>query len=190
MESWFLVLRSSINCYKSANFLNIFFQDGDCRIWNSQTMLCEFVLAGHLQSVTCVKWSGEGVIYSSSQDRTIKVWQPTSGQLMKTLQGHGHWVNSLALNSDYVMRIGAFDPKNSSIIPVDFESTSDDFLRSTASTKYNEFRSVYPERLVSGSDDFTLFLWDPLKANKPINRMSGHQASVMIRYHKLVFLID
>lgn len=153
-------------------------KDGDSRIWNSQTMQCEFVLAGHLQSVTCVKWSGDGAIYSSSQDRTIKVWQPSSGQLMKTLQAHGHWVNSLALNSDYVMRIGAFDPKNSSIIPVNFESTSDDFLRTTALAKYNEFRSLHPERLVSGSDDFTLFLWDPLQSNKPINRMCGHQALI------------
>ena len=29
----------------------------------------------------------------------------------RTLQGHGHWVNVLALNTDYVVRTGAFDPK-------------------------------------------------------------------------------
>ena len=32
------------------------------------------------------------------------------GALCRTLQGHGHWVNYLALNTDYVMRTGAFDP--------------------------------------------------------------------------------
>ena len=31
--------------------------------------------------------------------------------LFRTLQGHGHWVNVLALNTDYVVRTGAFDPK-------------------------------------------------------------------------------
>jgi WD40 repeat protein len=32
-----------------------------------------------------------------------------------------------------------------------------------------------PERLVSGSDDFTLFLWEPSDNKKPLERMTGHQ---------------
>lgn len=32
-----------------------------------------------------------------------------------------------------------------------------------------------PERLVSGSDDFTLFLWQPENDKKPVARMTGHQ---------------
>lgn len=32
-----------------------------------------------------------------------------------------------------------------------------------------------PERLVSGSDDFTLYLWQPNEDKKPITRMTGHQ---------------
>lgn len=31
------------------------------------------------------------------------------------------------------------------------------------------------ERLVSGSDDHTIFLWDPIDGKKPIERMTGHQ---------------
>lgn len=34
------------------------------------------------------------------------------------------------------------------------------------------------ERLVSGSDDFTLFLWQPEKDKKPIARLTGHQQLV------------
>ena len=30
-----------------------------------------------------------------------------------------------------------------------------------------------PERLASGSDDFTLFLWEPEKSKSPIARMTG-----------------
>merc|ERR1712226_1051139 len=170
-------------------------KDGDLRVWNSQTMLCESVLSGHLQSVTCVRWSGEGVIYSSSQDRTIKVWDPlpassgnSGGQLRKTLQGHAHWVNTLALNSDYVMRIGAFEPKDvtilSSYITAD---TSPEKLQSEAKARYEKWKRQMGggggggvERLVSGSDDFTLFLWDPLAASTKcqLNRMTGHQALI------------
>ena len=31
-----------------------------------------------------------------------------------------------------------------------------------------------PERLASGSDDFTMFLWEPSSSNKPLGRMTGH----------------
>lgn len=31
------------------------------------------------------------------------------GKLVRTLVGHGHRVNTLALNTDYVMRTGPFD---------------------------------------------------------------------------------
>jgi len=34
------------------------------------------------------------------------------------------------------------------------------------------------ERLVSGSDDFTLFLWAPQEDKKPILRMTGHQQMI------------
>ena len=34
------------------------------------------------------------------------------------------------------------------------------------------------ELLVSCSDDFTLFLWDPSDGKKPLARMTGHQALV------------
>jgi ribosome assembly protein 4 len=29
--------------------------------------------------------------------------------------------------------------------------------------------------LVSGSDDFTMFLWNPGESKKPVARMTGHQ---------------
>lgn len=35
-----------------------------------------------------------------------------------------------------------------------------------------------PERLVSGSDDFTLFLWNPAEDKKPLARLTGHSALV------------
>ena len=29
---------------------------------------------GHADSIECVKWGGEGLIYTASRDRTVKVW--------------------------------------------------------------------------------------------------------------------
>lgn len=50
-------------------------KDGSVRIWDTLMGRCDKILTGHTQSVTCVKWGGDGLLYSSSQDRTIKVWR-------------------------------------------------------------------------------------------------------------------
>ena len=49
-------------------------QDTTVRIWDTISYT-SLVFSGHTHSVTCVKWGGEGLIYTSSQDRTIKVWR-------------------------------------------------------------------------------------------------------------------
>lgn len=37
---------------------------------------------------------------------------------------------------------------------------------------------VEPLRMVTGSEDFTLILWKPHAGDKPVVRMTGHQALV------------
>lgn len=37
------------------------------------------------------------------------MWDASNGKLVKNLEGHGHWVNTLALNTDYVLRTGQYD---------------------------------------------------------------------------------
>uniref|UniRef100_A0A8B9C513 Notchless protein homolog 1 n=1 Tax=Anser brachyrhynchus TaxID=132585 RepID=A0A8B9C513_9AVES len=138
---------------------------------------CDKILTGHTQSVTCVKWGGDGLLYSSSQDRTIKVWRSQDGVLCRTLQGHAHWVNTMALSTDYVLRTGAFEPAEATINPQDVSGSLAE-LKEKAQQRYEKVRGSGPERLVSGSDDFTLFLWKPAEDKKPLERMTGHQALI------------
>uniref|UniRef100_A0A0N5BFC0 WD_REPEATS_REGION domain-containing protein n=1 Tax=Strongyloides papillosus TaxID=174720 RepID=A0A0N5BFC0_STREA len=144
-------------------------KDNTIRIWDTILFQTVRVLSGHTASVTCVKWGGEGLIYSSSQDRTIKVWRSSDGVLCKTLTGHAHWVNTLALNTDYVLRTGPFDLKNECRV------NSDSEIKNVALERYNSIKGPGHEKLVSGSDDFTLFLWEPYDNKKSIGRMTGHQ---------------
>jgi ribosome assembly protein 4 len=44
-----------------------------------------------------------------------------------------------------------------------------------------------PERLVSGSDDFTMFLWEPFVSKHPKTRMTGHQ-QVQLFGNAIIFL--
>lgn len=103
-------------------------KDATVRIWDTVLSQCTVCISGHLQSVTCVKWGGTDLIYTASQDRTIKVWKGENGMLCRTLQGHGHWVNILALSTDYVMRTGAYDPRNADIVHIDNTLSGKDFL--------------------------------------------------------------
>ena len=139
-------------------------KDCDLRIWDTVRAQVVRILSGHTKSVTSVKWGGSGLIYSASQDRTIKVWRAEDGILCRTLEGHAHWVNTLALNVDYVLRTGPFHlGKNASET-----ETSVEYAK-------KQYESIGEEILVSGSDDFTLYLWKPEKEKKSIARMTGHQ---------------
>ncbi|KAM7069010.1 notchless protein homolog 1 isoform 3-T3 [Molossus nigricans] len=152
-------------------------KDGSVRVWDTTSGRCERILTGHTQSVTCVRWGGDGLLYSASQDRTIKVWRAHDGVLCRTLQGHGHWVNTMALSTDYALRTGAFEPAEASVNPQDLQGSLQE-LKERALSRYNLVRGQGPERLVSGSDDFTLFLWCPAEDKKPLARMTGHQALI------------
>ena len=51
-------------------------------------------------------------------------------------------------------------------------------MKQYALKRYEKTKGKHNERLVSGSDDFTLFLWDPIDKSEPIIRMTGHQQPV------------
>ena len=146
-------------------------KDGTIKVWNIRTKSCLRTLSGHTDSVESVKWGGEGLVYSASRDRTIKVWNPDRGILVRTLTGHGHRINTLALSSDYVIRTGPFDHRGTKF-------ATPEAAQKAAKGKYEEFSKQGPERLVSGSDDFTLFLWHPNESKHPIKRLTGHQQAV------------
>jgi ribosome assembly protein 4 len=75
----------------------------------------------------------------------------------------------MSLSTDFVIRTGAFD--HTGQIPGSFEETTKKAL-----DRYRKARRTAggdSERLISGSDDFTMFLWEPEKSTKPIARLTG-----------------
>ena len=121
-------------------------KDGAVRVWDSARGSCLRVMTSHTASVTCLKWGGASLLYSASQDRTIKVWRASDGALCRTLQGHGHWVNVLALNTDYVMRTGAFDPKDAKVVADDSLLPAEE-AKANAETRYNAVMKVTTDQL-------------------------------------------
>jgi ribosome assembly protein 4 len=124
-----------------------------------------------------VRWSGEradigGVVYTAGRDRVVKVWNPKDGSMISELKGHAHWINTLALNTECALRTGPYTHEGGKFASLEEKIAA-------AKKRYSEqLKVIGDERLLSGSDDFTLFLWKPLSSSKPIARMTGHQKVV------------
>ena len=178
-------------------------KDHTVKVWNVINGNCETTISGHLDSVECVKWGGTGLIYTCSRDRTIKVWAVdghghSRHMLVRTLTGHAHRINTMALNCDYVLRSGvhSLDTLSKKDVSKATSSTSKsksdravvrvlsteekERIKATALEHYHKVvgEGSKGERLVSGSDDFTLFLWAPQETKSPIVRLTGHQQMV------------
>ena len=59
-------------------------KDGTVRLWDVVLGRTILILSGHTHSVTCVRWGGEGLLYTSSQDRTIKVWRAKDVSIIRS----------------------------------------------------------------------------------------------------------
>lgn len=146
-------------------------KDETIMIWDVVLSKCEFTLAGHTKGITGIKWGGDGNIYSCAQDCTIRVWSVEQKTCIKVLQGHAHWVNTIAMSTDYILRRGAFDHMCEPV--TDINKAQQDALK-----RYKETLGTKPIRLFTGSDDFTLCIWEPENSTKPIARMTGHSGIV------------
>ncbi|KAF2091158.1 putative ribosome biogenesis protein Rsa4 [Saccharata proteae CBS 121410] len=149
-------------------------KDATVRVWDAVGRKVDFVLSGHTDTVSCVKWGGTGVIYTASHDRSVKVWDASKGTLLHTLKGHAHWVNHLALSTDFVLRTAYHD--HTGVIP-----TTDEEKRAKAKQRFETAATTnnkIVERLVTASDDLTMHLWEPSSTTKPLARMTGHAKQV------------
>ena len=159
-------------------------KDGFLKLWNATTGKIIVSTNAHEQSITKNIWSGENVIYTCSEDQTVKIFDEELNHL-QTLLGHSHWINTMALNTEYILRTGCYDYDN--IKGGDFYEYSQKIKKmnfkekiSHALKRYNLFKEKInsSEKLVTGSDDYTLILWDRMQSSKPLIRMVGHQGIV------------
>lgn len=152
-------------------------KDKTARVWNTRTGRLAFVLSGHTDSIEAVRWGGQGLVYTGGRDRIVNVWaveeDRSFAKVVRTLSGHGHRVNALALNTDHLCRTGCFTHTGP-------HSKTPAEALAAASARYRSGLAAMGGRelLVSCSDDFTLFLWDPADSKRPVIRMIGHQQPV------------
>ena len=73
--------------------------DASLKLYNlRQTQQCIREFKAHTRLVTCVTQHSTGVIISGSMDHTVRIWNPTNGELVKTIQHESiiHYLQELA----------------------------------------------------------------------------------------------
>ncbi|GFE54616.1 WD G-beta repeat containing protein [Babesia ovis] len=151
--------------------------DSSIKIWDVKVGQCLRTLSGHTRGISQILWSGEkaSILFSASRDTMLKVWDAEKGGLVKDLKGHAHWINTLTSNTHRVIKSGPYSASN-------FERGHTQF--SGLQEMVEESRRIYDkfikesgqERLLSGSDDNTMFIWLPhAQSRKPLHRLTGHQ---------------
>jgi len=56
------------------------------KVWNLSDNSYIFALNGHTGSISCIKLSSDGSIFSGSEDKTVKIWNIQSGECLLTIK--------------------------------------------------------------------------------------------------------
>ncbi|EEQ99798.1 WD-repeat protein, putative [Perkinsus marinus ATCC 50983] len=137
-------------------------KDMSVRVWDGSNYTVMYALTSHTAPVTCLRWTGEGYIISGSRDRMLKAWSTKDGRMLREFRGRAHWLNTVCCNTDYVtLKTGCFGEKDQ---PATTETAVAELKERALQRRalYNKMiqrTGGVGERILSGSDDFTMFLW-------------------------------
>ncbi|KAL9045426.1 MAG: hypothetical protein Q9214_001526 [Letrouitia sp. 1 TL-2023] len=129
-----------------------------------------------------VAFSRDGLLASGSPDSSIRLWDPATGSLLCTLEGHSELVNALAFSPNGNLASGSGDET------VRLWDPSTGALLSTLrghSSSVNAVAFSPDGKLASGSADKTVRLWDPTTRSLQ-SVFDGHSGSV----YCLAFSLD
>ena len=85
-------------------------ENGQIKLFNAITCKQIKILEEHTGWITCLVSLNDGTLVSSSTDRTIKLWNISTGNVIKTLiNGHNHWINCLTVLNNGILVSGSLD---------------------------------------------------------------------------------
>ena len=130
------------------------------------------IYRGHSDSVMTLAWSPDGSrIASGSIDKTMQIWEVSSGRLLRTYSGHSNAVWTLAWSPD-----GSRIASGTYV----WEVSSGRLLRTYrghANEVYTLAWSPDGSRIASGSSDKTVQVWE-VSSGRLLHTYSGHSEPV------------
>ncbi len=134
-------------------------------------------LTGHSANVVSLAISPDGqTLFSGSGDKTIKIWQLSSGQELRTLTGHHSGVTALAISPDgQTLVSGSAD----STIKIWQLSTGQELHTLRGHSSYVDSLAISPDgqTLVSGSNDNAIKIWQ-LRTGQEVRTLRAHSLRV------------
>ncbi len=140
-----------------------------------QLLIC--TLTGHDRSVYSVAISpDEQTLASGSGDKTIKIWNLSSGQEIRTLTGHSYSVSSVAISPDAQTLASGSSDKTIKIWNL---SSGQEIRTLTGHSRRVRSVAISPDgqTIASGSDDKTIKIWN-LFTGQEIRTLTGHSKTV------------
>lgn len=155
--------------------------DLSIKLWDfQQTFECVKTMHGHDHNVSSVAFVPAGdFLLSASRDKTIKMWEVSTGYCVKTYTGHREWVRMIRIDvdgtlmascsNDHSVRVWCINSKESKIELREHDHTVEciAWAPETASAAINEAAGADNKKgahqgpfLASGSRDKTIKVWD------------------------------
>ncbi|KAF1960416.1 WD40 repeat-like protein [Byssothecium circinans] len=138
---------------------------------------CLQTLEGHSDSVNSATLSYDlTLLASGSKDKTIKIWEVSSGECVQTLKGHPGSIGSVTFLHNSMLASGSYD-KTIKVWDTNSGNCVHTYNGHTDAV-YSVVLSHDSTWLASASADKTIKIWDLSSSGECVQTLEGHSSSV------------